>query len=342
MEDTTSAGSVPTRLRLDPVWIATGCGIFSAIGYTFANICLRAVTHLDPAFVSEVKAIPTVLGLAPIVALRLWRKQKVMPSLSVFAWIVAIAFLGQVGGNVGFQSSLGMIGLALAVPINLGAMILGGAILGKWILGDSLTRGMMVASGVLVLAICVLSFGAPQASSQLQTLAARDGDSMSWAALGVLISCFSGSAYACLSCMLRFATNRGTPIVSLLFTVGCVGVLSLGTIVAYRFQGVPWQSVTPRDMNYLCGAGICNLVAFLALTRALQLTSVVFVNALSASQTAMAALAGVLLFGEPTTSALWMGIFLTAVGLFLTKGRRPAEPDAAIRDAEHAELESGH
>lgn len=89
-------------------------------------------------------------------------------------------------------------------------------------------------------------------------------------------------------------------------------------------------------MNYLCGAGIFNLVAFLALTRALQLTSVVFVNALSASQTAMAALAGVFLFGEPTTSALWMGIGLTALGLFLTKGRRPAKPDAAIVGADYS------
>jgi drug/metabolite transporter (DMT)-like permease len=51
-----------------------------------------------------------------------------------------------------------------------------------------------------------------------------------------------------------------------------------------------------------------------------------FVNALSASQTAFSALAGVLIFREPFTLALALGVGLTALGLLMTKGRKPQRP----------------
>ena len=69
-------------------------------------------------------------------------------------------------------------------------------------------------------------------------------------------------------------------------------------------------------------AGVSNAVAFWALTKALQLTGVVYVNALNASQTAMAALAGVFFFQEAITLPLMAGVALTAVGLLLMKRRR--------------------
>ena len=70
-------------------------------------------------------------------------------------------------------------------------------------------------------------------------------------------------------------------------------------------------------------AGVFNYVAFVALVYALQEASVYFVNALNASQTGMAALAGVFLFGEPFTYSAAIGIGLTIVGLlFMRKGKK--------------------
>jgi drug/metabolite transporter (DMT)-like permease len=71
----------------------------------------------------------------------------------------------------------------------------------------------------------------------------------------------------------------------------------------------------------MLAAGTFNAVAFFSLTRAMQLVPVSYVNIVNASQVAMAAAAGVVLFHEPTTAWLYAGLILTFVGL--TTNRRP-------------------
>jgi drug/metabolite transporter (DMT)-like permease len=77
-------------------------------------------------------------------------------------------------------------------------------------------------------------------------------------------------------------------------------------------------------------AGLCNTLAFLALTTSLSLTSVVYVNALNATQAALAALAGVVIFQEALSPWLVQGVVLTILGLvILTRARptlRPQQP----------------
>jgi len=62
---------------------------------------------------------------------------------------------------------------------------------------------------------------------------------------------------------------------------------------------------------------VCNAMAFLCLTKSLQLISVVHVNALGSSQCAMAAVAGVLMFNETGSVAMYTGVLLTVFGLTL-------------------------
>ena len=90
---------------------------------------------------------------------------------------------------------------------------------------------------------------------------------------------------------------------------------------------------------YLLAAGTFNVVAFAALTKALHLSSVLFVNALNASQTAMAAVIGVLLFREAFTLPMLTGVLLTVVGLLIMKGRRRT---AAPGSSNHATATSSH
>ena len=72
------------------------------------------------------------------------------------------------------------------------------------------------------------------------------------------------------------------------------------------------------------------LLAFAALTKALHLSSVLFVNVLNASQTAMAAVIGVLMFGEASSWPMVLGVLLTVVGLLMMKGwRRPSPANIA-------------
>ena len=76
-----------------------------------------------------------------------------------------------------------------------------------------------------------------------------------------------------------------------------------------------------RDLRYMFYAGIWNAVGFLALAKALNQTSLIHVNALSATQVAMTCIAGLLLFGEALTWMTGLGVGLTILGLLLLRER---------------------
>jgi drug/metabolite transporter (DMT)-like permease len=315
------AGAV--GLPQDLGWQATAYGIASAVGYTLANICLRALTELDPVWVSQLKALPTVIGMIPFVAMRMVQGQAVLPSFRVLGIIILGAMIGQLLGNVAFQWSLGVVGIALSVPLTLGAMIVSGALFGSVLLGDRVSRSVAVASVVLMLSIVILSLGAPQANASIERVAAGMGGADRWRVLlGVAAACVSGFAYSGLGVALRLATHRGTPICSLLLIVAATGFVLLGAIVQWRFGHLPWYTLQGPALFYMVAAGTFNLLAFAALTKALHLSSVVFVNALNASQTAMAAVIGVLMFGEASSWPMVLGVLLTVFGLLMMKGRR--------------------
>jgi len=141
----------------------TLCGLFSAVGYTVANACLRAVSDCDPIWVSAVKALPTLVMVGPWIAWQARRGTKILPELPVLGLLVMGALIGQLIGNVVFQWSLGVVGLALAVPLTLGTIILGGALMGRTLLHEPLTVRMLASVVTLIAAITVLSLGAGDA-----------------------------------------------------------------------------------------------------------------------------------------------------------------------------------
>ena len=85
-----------------------------------------------------------------------------------------------------------------------------------------------------------------------------------------------------------------------------------------------WEGVAATrgvDLTQMVLAGCWNAGAFYSLTRALKLAPVFYVNAVNASQIAMAGLVGVWLFGEAPSASLAVGIILTTVAL-LTLSRK--------------------
>ena len=276
----TSASAVPehdTSAR-STVIAAVVFGLISAVGYTAANVCLRSVTHIDPIWVSCIKSMPTVLLAGPWVAWRRWNGHTLFPSRRLLLLVIAIALLGQLGGNISFQYALGKIGIALDVPLTLGTMIVVSAVLGRWLLGDTISAQMA----------------------------------------------FAGFAYCCLSLTIRFVTRHGALPSTVVATVGVAGLISLFLLTLVRCGVAPIVTASRWDYAYMAGAGIFNYLAFITLTKALQISSVFFVNALNASQTAMAAMAGIVIFGEPASTTLGAGIALTIIGLLLmTKRTKP-------------------
>jgi DME family drug/metabolite transporter len=327
----------PPAKRIDPHLAGTFFGLLSALSYTGANAFLRSVAHCDPFWVSAMKALPTVVALAPLVAVIALRGQRLLPTPGSVIAIIAVGFLAQVGGNASFQFSLGVIGVALAVPLTLGGMIVAAAALGRVFLHEPVTLKAALALGLLFAAIVILSLGADEARRAVaETVIA---DSSPWRlTAGVAGACFSGLAYSILNVVLRYyMTRHGASLPATLFTVALTGTICLSTIAWLRIGSPGILATRPQDVGLMLAAGVCNTVAFVSLTRSLQLTSIVYVNALNATQATLAALAGVLIFREALSPWLALGVGLTIAGLlFLARAHRAmrAELEAATSSAQ--------
>ena len=146
----------------------------------------------------------------------------------------------------------------------------------------------------------------------------RDQAPSAWlVAAGVGAACLSGVAYALLGVVIRYAVTDRISIPLTLVSVTLTGVIALGAVAVLRIGVSGMLATVPEDFWTMMLAGFFNAVAFLALATSLQLIPVVYVNALSATQAAMAALAGILMFSERSSSALWFGVVMTVVGLLM-------------------------
>ncbi len=294
-------------------------GLVAAVGYVSANICLRAVSECEPVWVSCMKSLPTIALFAPWLIVLAFRRVPILPPWKAALAIVVTGAIGQFGGNVGFQWSLGVIGIALAVPLCTGAMILSGAVMGRMLLQERITPRTVFAIALLLVAIFVLSLGAGDAYRSV--VSTPDTISTLTMVLGLAAAIGSGIAYAVLGIAIKYAVRGGAPISSILVIVALVGAVGLGSLSWARIGWDGILATAPDDLGVMVLAGICNAVAFAALTKALQLTTVTLVNTLNASQAAMAAVAGVVIFQEAPTWAMAVGVALTMVGLVLIKGR---------------------
>lgn len=323
---TTRLKPLPPAFRPDPaaaVW-GTACGLFAAVIYTAANSCLRAVSDCDPIWVSAVKAVPTVALLSPWLLVQYARGEQIVSSWRVLGLLALAGLVGQVGGNIFFQWSLGIVGIALAVPLSLGTNLVGSAILGRMFLGEPLTLRIVVSIGALLAAISALSLGAGEAyRSVVPAPASLAPASHAWImAAGVGAAAMSGLAFSVLGVVLRYGVSGRASLPATLVTVGLMGVVALGTLTGWRIGWEGMEQTATDDLAVMLLAGICNAVAFLALTRALQLTTVVYVNALNATQATLAAVAGVVFFREALSPELGVGVALTIVGLLLIRRQR--------------------
>lgn len=298
---------------LDPFTLGTASGLASAVIYTAANSFLRAASDCDPVWVSAVKAVPTVLLMTPWLVVLLRRGMRIFPDWRILAMTAAAGLGGQLVGNVSFQWSLGQIGLALTASLNLGGMIVAAAILGRIFLHEPVTPRAAVSMALLLAAIAVLSFGAGDALKSVTS------ERATWPqiAAGVGAGCLSGLAYAILNVVIRYGVVRGMPLPTTLFVVAFMGMISLGSLSWLRIGSSGIAATAPDDLAMMLLAGVCNALAFLALTKSLQLTSVVYVNALNATQATLAALSGVLIFREAPSPWLLAGVGLTIAGLLL-------------------------
>ncbi|MEM6980969.1 MAG: EamA family transporter [Planctomycetota bacterium] len=322
---------LPNRfsLLLTSPGLGTGiaCGIASAIFYTLSNIALRQATSVDPFFVAAIKAAPTVLCLAPVFLVQRWKYRDAKSASITHSWSAAIRFagvslVGQVVGNGAFQIALGSIGLAASVPIAMGTLLIGGAILGRLFLGEPVNATKIVSIAMLVIAVVVLTQSqANNADSIAQD--PKQGVDSQWSVLnappwvGAACAIACGAAYAFFSSQMRKFMQQGMPAFGAMWISGVVGTVALWAITISRDGFEPMQTADASQWRAMIAAGIFNFVAFLAISTALRVLPVVAVHLLNASQVAMAATAGVVMFHEAVTGRLIVGLALTMAGLLV-------------------------
>lgn len=256
--------------KLNPVLIGSALALFSATVYTCTNICLREVTQVDPFWVSCIKALPTLLLASGMLGYRWLRGQSSWPGLRTVGLLAITGLVAQVVGNVMFQYSLGIVGIALSVPLTFGTLILSGALLGRIWLNEPITPRSAGAITLLIASIVILSTGADAAEKVVESGAAAARSN--WhVVLGVSSACLSGIAYGLLGVVLRWAVPAKAPIGATLFVISGMGVASLGlwSLARLGFSGLVETPLA--DLNYMWWAGVFNAVAFVALIQALKL-----------------------------------------------------------------------
>ena len=292
------------------------CCVISALGYTAVNICMRQLTVLrcDPFWAVFNRELVTTAIVAPWLLYQAIRGRPTLPSGRTLGRLLLVGLLIEVVGNVCVQWALGVVGLVVTIPVLVGAMITGGTVLGRVWLAERVSLRSWGAIALLLVALVLLGIGAEATGP---SVAAADMVSAGpfLLLLGVAAAGLAGGVFALLSTTIRHSVTRTTLPTAVAFLVPLMGVVSLGPLSVGRLGLAPLWTTPPQQYALMAAAGVFNLIAFLGLINGLQRTTVVYANMLTASQVAMAAVAGMILFHEPPNAFLLLGICLTIGGI---------------------------
>jgi DME family drug/metabolite transporter len=298
----------------------------AAVCYTASGIFMRQVSVLkcDPSWAVWIRESVTVVAVAPFLIYRILWGLPVLPPAKILFILILAGLADQLVGNLGWQWSVGIVGLAVTVPAAFGVMIAGSAVFGRIVLGEKVTPRSMGAIGLLVVSLVLLGMGAQWAGKQSadppQAAIAADDLPEPDALLvvqAVFVAGAAGAAYAMLSIAIRHTMKAKTQQTTLMFIITGMGLLALGPVSLQR-QGLDGLLATPwEQIAWIVAGGVFNLLGFMAITKGLHLITVVHANVLNASQVAMSALAGIMIFNESPNFWLLLGVVLTLLGIFL-------------------------
>jgi drug/metabolite transporter (DMT)-like permease len=208
------------------------------------------------------------------------------------------------------------VGLAIGVPVMIGVNLVASALLGLVLLGERVSLRSAMALGLLIVAVILLGFGAGQTNQSIAGATGARSGSL-WVALAIAACCTSGCAFALLSITIRSTVTQAASPSVVVFVITAMALITLGPLSLGQLGVDGILRTRPVDFQVMLLTGALNLAAFASLTKGLQRTSVVYANVLTASQTALAAVTGMLLFHEPPNSAMLLGVTLNVVGVVL-------------------------
>ena len=322
-----AASTLPGPFGLSPAVAGALCCTASALSYTVASICMRHLsTECAPSWAACNKEAVSAAAAGTWLLLEALRGRRVLPSWPTMGLLLLLGLAVQLLGNLPSQWSYSKVGIAIVIAANVGTMLAASAAMGSLFLGERVSPRSIGAIALLLGSLGLLVLGAQAAGQQISP------ESNPWIiAAAVAGSCFAGVVYASLSIAVRRNVTRDTRVSVVVFAVTVMGVLSLGPISLHQLGMEEMLQTPPEHFAWMYAAGFFNLLGFLAIIKGLQLTTVVHANVVNASQVALAAIAGILLFNEPRNPWLILGVGLTALGVVLID--RPSE---AVEEAVEA------
>jgi drug/metabolite transporter (DMT)-like permease len=330
--DSPITGSRRGGLPGDHVLLGALCCITSACAYSVTQALLRflSVQSEEPLYfilTLFVKETVTVILVGPWVAWAVLRNWSLFPRGKTFWILVGVSLAVQWIANLVMLWALGVIGLAVTVPIMLGSNLTFSALFGWLFLKEPVTKYTSCIILLIIFAITLLSFGGGQVGKDLSRFDLT-GTGFARVAFAVLGTCLAGLIFGLFAVTIRLTVRETVPPFILVFFVTGVGTVTFGP-VCFLCLGVDAMSAVPTtDYGMMLLAGVANFVGFVMITKGLQMTPVVRANVINASQTAFAAILGFLVFHEPPTVPVVCGVLLTAVGMVLIS--RPVKKEEVI------------
>lgn len=301
--------------KAHPVFWGSLLTATSALLYSGANVALRSAARPDDfdwsIWITANKGIIAALVAFLICLSQTLKGKPGFPPLRIVPLLLCAGALTQYLGNLSFQYALSTGGLALTVPLTFATLITTGALLGRLVLGEPLTRPMTIAMVVLITAVVILSQGAADASQSVT------GDPATMVK-AILAGCCAGVGYGGVGVIIRRARQQELSVAATLVWISSSGVLGLTLISLWRVGPERMLATPPDEYAWFLVASACNAGAFFAVAAAYGLLPVTHVNLINTSQAAIGGIAGVLFFQEALTGWLIGGTTLTIVGLLLT------------------------
>lgn len=304
--------SLSRRLALGPGERWAAC---AALCYALTNTLLRASIKPDhapdPVIAAILRLLP-VTALAWLLTFTAHRAGDLRPGSARFAgWPAVLAVLlaglsSYFVGNTTYQLALNHGGVGVAVPIAQSASLWSGILMGRLFLGERHDR-QVAYGGLTVMAGLVLL-----------TTARGSGTMPNWYA-ALPLAAIAGASYALSNILMRSAFQRGLGQFPGLAMNALSGLIVL-LMVAWMSLGFDIFAHTPLDtIIALLSAGLFNAGALFSLSRALTLTSAGRVNTINTATIALSTLLAAILFGEPLTAPIALGIVLTIGGILLVQ-----------------------
>lgn len=342
--------TVPSRTQGRERWAGTIFAFLSMFFYGISNVAIRALTEYDIS-VNWILFYKESIGfciLLPWLFFRWSQGRFHFCSKRVAFYIFIAAIICELVGARLQVQGYAIIGLIIAVPLIQSSTLLGVAILGVYVFGETLSRRRKTAIIILITAVAILSVG-----KELTVANHAAGQDSVDAGLFLIVAAgaiFAGVAYSVYIVMLRYSIRQhwkdensawlsfkfrhwighdhtvGTgrrfyspfPVTLSMSIVYAVGVVAFGTFL-YCKQGVPGFYSVPHVAWYgIVISGIANTIGFFFQVQGLRMTSAVQASLIGISQMIILSLIGYLFFHEAVNMIVMLGLGLTVYGVFMS------------------------